>query len=307
MSDPNFGPFLDTNDIPSTQSLFENISCLTPISDSHNPAKEAFDSAKAMCTGSLPPRMHSVVVSAVRECVRPDYRQYMVEQVPRWAERGLWHQEQRLVPAGSTASYDGLIRLYYYVCQLDQQMADDDIRKRASLVLLHHQYEELSSHKASIEDFDGQSGLTGPGRGHASVAVDRLLSNIYPEWNTCHAKHKTALRTTFHNRKRYGKRWSILVNCLGPGILFICSSRLIGIVYVFSSFSTTVPTIVLTIVCRTNTKITMETLKIIGNAVSNVRSDVQSALHVINPISRDLIFDSGFDCHAVEGIIRDLQ
>ena len=206
MSDPNFGPFLDTNDIPSTQSLFENISCLTPISDSHNPAKEAFDSAKAMCTGSLPPRMHSVVVSAVRECVRPDYRQYMVEQVPRWAERGLWHQEQRLVPAGSTASYDGLIRLYYYVCQLDQQMADDDIRKRASLVLLHHQYEELSSHKASIEVFNGQSGLTGP------VGAMRRL-----QWTGFCPTYIPSGTHATQSIKRLFEPLSITVNGMGSG------------------------------------------------------------------------------------------
>lgn len=58
---------------------------------------------------------------------------------------------------------------------------------------------------------------------------------------------------------------------------------------------------------RTNTRITMRTLKAIAKEVPTIRNDVQSTLHLINPISRDLVFDGGFDCHAVEDIICHLK
>lgn len=226
------GSLFGTNDTPSTQSLFGNSSYLPPIPRYQEWTEEAPYSAPDIHPEYRLSGVHSFVLSAVQDCARPDYRQYIVQQLPRWSKNGLWHQEMRLSPVNATTSYGSLVRLYYYLCQLDQHMADDDIRKRASFMLLHNQYEALSRNKTFNESRGGRLGLTGPGRGYASLAVERLLSDIHPEWSTCDTKHKALLRTNFHNRKRYGKRWSILVESLGPGILFVCSSRLVAIVYV---------------------------------------------------------------------------
>lgn len=42
---------------------------------------------------------------------------------------------------------------------------------------------------------------------------------------------KSDLRSKFHDRKRFGKRWSLLTDALGIGVLLVCSSRIANMLY----------------------------------------------------------------------------
>ena len=111
-------------------------------------------------------------------------------------------------------------------------MSGDLVLNRIALIQLHveytetHQGRQCSSASNRIESTVG--------RGHASHVIDLILENIHDEWRTLDQRKRAELRAKFHDRKKYGKRWSQLANALGPGILFICSTKLANAVYVFS-------------------------------------------------------------------------
>ena len=111
--------------------------------------------------------------------------------------------------------------------QLDKRIDQDPIRRNVALVLLESKY------KNALEDWTSRKSLakrkqpaSTVGRGEASDMIDDMLSNMHTDWNTMAAAERAELRAKFHNAKRYGKRWLIMVERLGPGILFIFSGQL---------------------------------------------------------------------------------
>lgn len=167
-----------------------------------------------------------------------DFYSLLESELPRWTREGLWHETpQKLTePNSSTtttetsstlpppSSYSKLERAYLAVCQLNYRMGDDVVRNRIALIQLHLEYTEV--HQGRWHTTASNRIESTVGRGHASHAIDRILENIHEGWRTLDQRRRAELRAKFHERKKYGKRWSQLANALGPGILLICSTKL---------------------------------------------------------------------------------
>ncbi|KAG5987041.1 hypothetical protein E4U43_005259 [Claviceps pusilla] len=166
----------------------------------------------------------------VQSCLRPDYHQFLRTHLPRWVRDGLWHNDLSQRGDGDGRRSDGfenLQRVYSCFCQLDARIKGDAIRSRMVMVLLHLEFENMYQ--------DWKSGrvelaepMTSMGRGNISAVIDTILEKAHPEWLFADAKQKAEFRAKFHNRKRHGKRWWMLMDALGPSVMILCSPRFAG-------------------------------------------------------------------------------
>ena len=172
-----------------------------------------------------------------------DFYSLLQSELPRWTRDGLWHETSQKPsdPDLSTTSttntlplptlYSKLERAYLAVCQLNARMGDDMVRNRIALIQLYREYTEIQQGQRQISPSHRIESTVG--RGYASQAIDRILENIHEGWGSLNQRRRAELRAKFHDRKKYGKRWSQLSNALGPGILLICSTKLASAVYVY--------------------------------------------------------------------------
>ncbi|KAH8585606.1 hypothetical protein B0O99DRAFT_462965, partial [Bisporella sp. PMI_857] len=162
--------------------------------------------------------------------LREDFLKFTTTNLPYWKESGLWSQSSLSNPYRGKSGYESLESIYTCVCELDVRKDNDPIRRRAALVLLNAHYKDaLEEWKSGKPKKNKQPKSIG--RGDASAMIDHILSNMHPGWDMFGSQQKSELRTKFHDEKRYGKRWSILVASLGPSILFLCSPQLAKLVY----------------------------------------------------------------------------
>ena len=171
---------------------------------------------------------NSGVKAASQNILRADYFQFLVTALPRWKSHAFWTDLQSLKSTVGASAFSELALAYSSVCQLEIRMTDDAIRNRMALIRLHLEYTKAYERQSQI----GQ--VKTIGRGGASVIIDTILASIHNEWRTFDHKRKSDLRVRFHDRKRYGKRWLLLSDTLGPSILFVCSSKMANMVYVWA-------------------------------------------------------------------------
>ncbi|KAA8647042.1 uncharacterized protein ATNIH1004_005725 [Aspergillus tanneri] len=152
--------------------------------------------------------------------IRDDSFCFIQENLPYWKVNGLWDRSALSDPNWGSSGYESLENIYSCMCELDLRIGHDQIRKRAAL-------KKPQWSKESI----------GVGRGDASAMIDNILRRMHPDWNLYDALRRSKLRAKFHNEKRYGKRWAVLVAILGPSILFLCTSQLSRTVYVVTSLN----------------------------------------------------------------------
>src|ERR1700761_2402310 len=101
------------------------------------------------------------------------------------------------------------------MCELDKRMGHDPIRKRAALVLLDCKYKQALHEWQAQKQPENRQDSVGVGRGDASAMIDHILSRMHADWGSYDGRRQSELRAKFHNEKRHGKRWSILVASLG--------------------------------------------------------------------------------------------
>ncbi len=163
--------------------------------------------------------------------IRDDFLPFMKMNVPYWKEHGLWSKSALSSPHQERLGYESLETIYSCMYELDMRIDHDPIRKYAALFLLDSRYKEALEDWKSHKPKRCKQSL-GIGRGDASAMIDNILSNMHPDWDIYEPRRRSELRAKFHDDKRYGKRWSILVTSLGPSILFLCSPQLAKMVYV---------------------------------------------------------------------------
>lgn len=162
--------------------------------------------------------------------IREDFLPFIEMNLPYWKEHGLWYRSALSDPHQGASGYESLETLYSCMCELGMRIDHDPIRKHAALVLLDSRYKEaLEDWKSNKTKKRKQS--TGIGRGDASAMIDNMLSNMHPDWDMYDDQRRSELRAKFHDERRYGKRWSILVAGLGPSIVFLYSAQLAKAVY----------------------------------------------------------------------------
>ena len=166
-----------------------------------------------------------IVNAAAQNILRDDCLQFLESELPRWTKEPLWNDARVLEPANGTSAFRELELAYSSVCQLDIRMGDDAIRNRMALIRLHLEY------KKACEQHDTNLRARTIGRGGASVIIDAILKSIHKDWEIFGDRRKSDLRVKFHDRKRCGKRWLLLMNALGLGVLLVCSSKMANMVY----------------------------------------------------------------------------
>ncbi|KAL1872680.1 hypothetical protein Daus18300_004226 [Diaporthe australafricana] len=250
-----------------------------------------------------------------------DYYGLLKSELPRWAREGLWPETPQKplglsscsssssYPSSSTAlslntsalagppaSYLKLERAYLAVCQLDTRMSDDVVRNRIALIQLHLEYTQTheTMRRRNSSSSPGAGGGSGSGktastvgRGDASHVIDRILENTHGEWEALDQRRRAELRAKFHDRKKYGKRWSQLADALGPGILLVCATRLANAVR-----STTVTAKML--------EDTIERIKVLD-------PDTMNVIGVVSPLAECLLKNERFEHSEVVKVLRQLQ
>ncbi|KAK8915253.1 Aurovertin biosynthesis cluster transcription factor aurF [Metarhizium anisopliae] len=225
------------------------------------------------------------ILLAARTCIRADYLHFLQTNLARWTKEGLWQKESPQAAGASVRDYEKLRNAYSCVCRLDKRMRDDPIRTRIALVLLHLEYENTC--------LKWKTGRRNPsvvetrlGRGTTSSMIDQILENIHPEWRVADARLRAELRADFHNRKRYGKRWWILTNALGPGLLILCSSKIAAIIK--------------------NTAVTITMLRGIADAIRSSEPASVGILKLVTPVADSLFSNHGYASHDTEQLLREL-
>ncbi|KAG6214738.1 hypothetical protein E4U50_008357 [Claviceps purpurea] len=228
------------------------------------------------------------VTSMVQTCLRPDYRQFLQANLPRWVRNGLWHNNWSNSGDNGTRSdrFANLQRVYSCFCQLDVRMKDDSIRSRMVMVLLHLEFEKMY-HDWKCGKVELLEPMTSMGRGNISAVIDQILEKTHPEWSLAEPKQKAEFRAKFHNRKRHGKRWWMLMDTLGPSVLLLCSSRFAG--------------------AMKNTTVTASMIRELPAAIHDSAPRVTQVLNVMNPIAKSLFYDRGYENFAVDKVLAQLS
>nr|AFO67569.1 hypothetical protein [Epichloe inebrians] len=209
--------------------------------------------------------------------VEKDCHQFLQTNLPRWVQNGVWHNHwSRSDDDNRSDSFENLQKVYSCFCQLDIRMEDDAIRSRMMMVLLHLEFERIHH--------DWKSGKI---EGNISAVIDSILEKAHPEWHSADLKQKAEFRARFHNRKRHGKRWWILVDALGPSILLLCSPRFAG--------------------TMKNTTVTAPMIQALPAAIQKAGSKVTEVLNVVNPMAKSLFYDQGYENYAVDEILGQLK
>ncbi|GES63330.1 aurovertin biosynthesis cluster transcription factor aurF [Aspergillus terreus] len=164
-------------------------------------------------------------VEISKHFIRPDLICFLEEALPRWKEVGLWVQEQLPEPAAEGPGRLKLIKAYSCICKLEDRMREDQIRNRVAVVMLYIAYEQACREWRH----QGSQQCHSQGRGDATRVIDDILAEMHDDWHKIDRKQH--LRSRFHDKKRFGKRWMSLIKVLGMSIFIVCSSRVASVVH----------------------------------------------------------------------------
>lgn len=113
------------------------------------------------------------------------------------------------------------------ICRLESPVEKDAIRNRMAMVFL-----DLELKRIYLERKLAQARVkTRVKRGYIICMIDKVLENTHAGWRTAGNRARAAIQAHFYNQQQYRKPWWTLVNGLGYDILFLCLSRLVGIMY----------------------------------------------------------------------------
>lgn len=249
-------------------------------------------------------------ISAARTSIRTDYFRFLEINLGRWAQGGLWQTSGPLDQTAGMNMYDSLQVLYLRVCRLDMRIRDDAIRSRVALVLLHLKYEE-TCRQWNARSSRYPKPTSRVGRGSISSIIDSILENAHPEWTTANSRQKAELRAKFHDQKRFGKRWWMLVDVLGPSILILCSSRFAGTMYGCALFFLQCCPEMEAYTKRNyysnNTTVTTDMIKAIIRAIQNSKTALMAVLETVNPIADSLLRNQEYGSQDVDQLLKSLR
>ncbi|KAL4901003.1 hypothetical protein BDW74DRAFT_182336 [Aspergillus multicolor] len=226
-----------------------------------------------------------------------DYYSHLDSNLPRWITQGIWNEhgaeaESWTLPdASSHPPYFKLEQAYRVVCQINSRMSDDLVRDRLGLIRLHIEYTETHhAHRARPVSGANPGSNRLPsrvGRGNASYVIDQILKNIHGEWDTIDQTRRAELRAKFHERKKYGKRWSQLTDALGPGILLICSTKLANAVR--------------------GTNVTAKMLDAVIDRFQRSNPAMVKITSIVSPLAASLLENKGFSEFDTATILHQIQ
>lgn len=239
-----------------------------------------------------------------KSCIREDFLPFIEMNLPYWKEHGLWYKSALSNPHQGHSGYESLEAIYSCMCELGMRIDHDPIRKHAALVLLDSRYKEALEEWKSHKPKKCKESL-GIGRGDASAMIDNMLSNMHPEWDMYEAQRRSELRAKFHDERRYGKRWSILVASLGPSILFLCSAQLAKMMYVLLFVQILIWVADKT--TRRDTTMTLGVLERVASECSYKQPETARLLQLMNPIMHCLLYNGDIGSHGTDRILHQLH
>lgn len=199
----------------------EHLSPIYTTPCSNNPARMRLLSLFGLGTKyNLPNKILLDIEEISEDFLRPDLIGFLQESLPRWKTRGFWIQEQIQEPGAKGSGRTKLFKAYSCICKPDSRFRDDQILNRMAVAMLHTAYEQAYREWRQA----GSQKPKGHGRGDASTVIDDILVELHPDWHL--DERKRHLRSRFHDKKRFGKRWLLLARSLGESILISCAPRI---------------------------------------------------------------------------------
>ncbi|KAI0199516.1 hypothetical protein F4808DRAFT_461836 [Astrocystis sublimbata] len=231
-----------------------------------------------------------IALSASRNVMREDYLQYLKTEVSGWISNRQWlvstdaHAEQAPTTE-KMPTYSDLELAYSTVCKLDTRISIDVIRSRLALIRLHREYVRA----CDCWDAGAANGssLTDIGRGKTSFIIDHILRRIHQDWQSLDNGAREALRAKFHSQKRFGKRWLLMMEALGPGILLICSHKLANMIR--------------------NSAVTIQMLEEVAQRVRRSQCGAARVLEVLKPVADSMFSGEIVDANEFDTIVRELE
>lgn len=173
------------------------------------------------------------VMDSSENFLRADLLEFLCDTLPRWQTSGIWSKEALSEPLAIGTGHEKLFSAYRCICTLDASLGDDQIRNRMALIALHTAYEQACQEwricGTGAADGNKTRAQAKRGRGDASSVIDDILARLHEDWKTNDGR-KAQLRSRFHDKKRYGKRWLILTQVLGDSVLIACSPKIVSAV-----------------------------------------------------------------------------
>jgi hypothetical protein len=166
------------------------------------------------------------VMDSFDNFIRPDLVEFLEDALPRWQNAGIWLPEELPGPLAEGTGRSRLFNAYSCICKLEARLGDDQIRNRMAMITLHTAYEQACQEWRVCRS--GQSRFK-RGRGDASSVIDDILERLHGDWDKSSTRN-AQLRSRFHDKKRYGKRWLILSEALGVSVLIACSPKISSMV-----------------------------------------------------------------------------
>lgn len=123
----------------------------------------------------------------------------------------LWCHDEVPNPTSTCSLTEKLFKSFRCAEILGQRSAIDPLRIRFARILLYQYLEQLCKESRP------------QGR---SVAIDRILEETYPQHRLTDSQVQKKRRDSLMKHKKIGKRWSMLVQQVGSGLLLMCSSEL---------------------------------------------------------------------------------
>ena len=137
---------------------------------------------------------------------------------------GIWKTPVLCPPLDGSLN-EKLFKSFHCAEILDQRTTVDPIRLRVARILFFWYYEQLHNELCGNAEVLSRCS---PGRDTASIITDILQEEIFHlQKGQCSSQEWQKRRASSQKQKQIGKRWSMLINCAGPGLLLICSCNLV--------------------------------------------------------------------------------
>lgn len=153
--------------------------------------------------------------------LQADIRSFVDSFCHAWPADGLWNRQPLNKPTHGQTRVEKLFDGVRCAQILKHDSVVDPVRLRMAKIILYHHFERLCIDLPSNKRLRAQLSR---GRDRASVATDMIVRAVYDlEHNTqVDEKTLTRYRRCIQKQKSIGKRWCMLANHLGLGVLLVC-------------------------------------------------------------------------------------
>lgn len=157
-----------------------------------------------------------IALQTADNLVRGDAPEFLLEQLPIW--EGPWKDSQLPSLSSSDSLTDRLVKICRRMDSLERLSPMDGLGLRFHRVLQYQLY--LRYEQEVIETV-----VTKPkSMKNSSIALELFLAQLYSDdWTTVGQEVKDKRKDKFHYRKTVGKRFQILCDNLGYGVLLLGS------------------------------------------------------------------------------------